>query len=205
MKAWQRRALAAVLIAALGLTGCQSKTNSPAQGGQGQPAAMEGTRGIVTVVSDSSITVAVMPAGQGGFGGPQGSARPDRARGSARPDRSARPDGQSGGLAPGGQVDTSGWEQKTFAIDGQTKITQMTRGNGNDNSAGTQALTVADLKTGESVRITERSGSVGTADTVSVMGSWGGGQGGPPDGGPGEQGPDARSGATPRATANDKI
>ncbi len=199
MKAWQRSALAAVLITALGLTGCQSKTDSPAQGSQGQPAAMEGTMGIVTAVSDTSIVVAVMPTGQGGLGGLRGSARPDRVRGSARPDPSARPNGQGEGFAPGGQVDTSGWEQKTFAIDGQTKITRMTRSNGNGNSAGAQALTTADLKAGDSVRITERSGSAGTADTISVMGGFG--EGGPPDGSPGDQGPDARSGATPDTTS----
>ncbi len=199
MKAWQRSALAAVLIAALGLAGCQSKTDNPAQGGQGQFPAMEGTMGIVTAVSDTSITVAIMPAGQGGFGGPQGSARPDRARGSGRPDPSARPDGQGGGFAPGGQMDTSSWEQKTFAIDNKTKITRMTRGSGNGDSAGAQALAAADIKTGDSVRITERSGSAGIADTISVMGGFG--QGGPPDGEPGDWGPDARSGATPVTTS----
>ena len=187
MKAWQRMALAAALIAALGLAGCQSKASANTQGnaqgnGQGQPTAIDGTMGIVTAISDNS-----MPQGQGfGQGGPQGTGRPQGGpQNSAQPDQGQAPGGPDS--TSGATVDTSGWEQKTYAIDSSTKITKMSRANGDSNSAQSTAIKASDIKSGESVRITERSGQTGTADTISVMGAFGrgNGQGNPGNGGQG--------------------
>lgn len=204
MKVWQRIALAAVLVAALGLSGCQSTPKSTAQSDQadgqqqdqGQPPTMQGVTGIVTDISDTSITIAVMPEGQGfgGQNGARGSARPDggpngSARPDSRPDSSAQPDQrQQPDESSSPAIDTSNWEKKTFTIDSSTKITQMSRGNGNDASSQSTSLKASDIKTGESVNITERSAKAGAADAITVMGRGGfGGQGGRGDqGNPGE-------------------
>jgi hypothetical protein len=192
MKVWQRVAAALTLVAALGLAGCQSKSNANAQGngsdGQGQFPQIQGTMGIVTDISDSSITIAVMPQGQGfgGQGGNRAQGGTNRARGSGSPQRTAPADnGQNGDAAARPTMDTSSWEKKTFTIDSSTKITQMSRGNGSSGQSAT--LKASDITTGESVAIAERSGKTGTADTINVMGAMGrggfdGGQGAGPDG-----------------------
>jgi hypothetical protein len=154
-------ALAALLVLA---TGCGKAAQPGGDGARGPGAqdGFEGTMGFITGVTDSSITVAVMPQGNGGqrpdgSGAPGGSGMP---QGSGAPRSSASP----GGQRPEGSttIDTSSWEKKTFTIDSSTKITE-----GQGDSAKT--LTAADLKAGDSVRITERDGAAGTADTISLM------------------------------------
>lgn len=153
-----------------------------AQSGAGQsaqaPAAQSGTMGVITDVSGSSIIVAVMPQGNGAPQQPQGSGQP---QGTGQPPQGGQPGG-SGTQQP--QMDTSGWEKKTFKIDASTKIVQ-------GGSGGEAALKVSDLKSGENVAVTERSGASGTAGQIMVMQF---GQGGP-------RGPGGQGGPAPQFTS----
>lgn len=182
--------ISAILAMALfSAAGCKAANTQSNQGGSGQgpsgalPAGMSGTRGVITQVSGTSVTIAVMPQGTGGNGGqmPSGSGGPNGTlpanggpQGSGGPDRSAMP---GASMSP---IDTSSWEKQTFTIDGSTKITQ---GQAPGSNAGSTALKASDLKTGDSVVIAERSGKAGVADEITVMqgmGGFGGGPGGAP-------------------------
>ena len=158
--------LSACLLAA----GCSqvapSQGNRQNQAGAG-PAGGSGTMGIITEVSETSVTIALMPSGQMGQrpGGQQPQGTPPAEAGQ-KPDGTPPPDGAkqqpNGSMPPMNAPDTANWEKKTYAIDDKTAITQ---GQGGES----KALTAADLKTGDSVMVTERSGKAGTADSVTVM------------------------------------
>lgn len=170
--------LAAALTLAAGC-GKADPGGSAAPGSSARPqGTMSGAMGVVTQVGADSITIAVMPQGMGGNGG-------QMSGGSGLPDRNGAPRG-SGGPAPTGgmpgpegsmpAMDTSGWQTQTYRIDDKTKITQGAM-QGQD---GGQALTAADLKAGDSVVITERSGTAAvTADQITVTQGMGGMPGGP--------------------------
>lgn len=164
---------ALVLLAA----GC-GKANTSGTASVQAPAATPGTMGIITQIGSDSITLAVMPQGAGPQGGQPGGGAPQV---------SGAPQGGNGAQQP--QMDTSGWEKKSYKIDSGTQIVQ-------GGSNGGAALKLSDLKTGESVAVTERSGAAGTAGQITVMQF---GQGGP--GGPGGQGAPLGSAPAPRATS----
>jgi hypothetical protein len=161
LKLCKQIVLGSAVLAVLFSAGCkaapaaQSSQSNTGQGQAGQAPGGMGTQGIVTQIDGSAITIAVMPAGLGQQAGDRGQP----------PTGSASP----GATAPAaiGAPDTSSWQKTTYTIDGKTKIAQGQMP-GSD-TAQAQALTAADLKTGDNVSITVRAGQSGVADQVTVM------------------------------------
>lgn len=170
--------------------GCGKANSGSAASGQSAQASA-GTMGVITQISGNSITIAMMPNGGSNGNQPQASGAPQGGQGPG----GQNPGGQAG--SPPGAMpaqDTSSWQKETFVIDSSTKIVQGRMPG--STSTQSSSLTVSDLKTGESVSVTGRSGTSGnTADQITVMQGMGGM--------PGVQGGPAGSGApAPQPTAN---
>lgn len=175
MKSLRRVALGMAVLAAMTAAGCGKAGNTQQSGANNRQNSQNrqnmldmGTRGIITEVGTDSVTIAVMPTDSMQGGGmdrqPSGSGAPDKPSGTP-------PSGD--GKAPSATMDTSNWEKKTYKVDSNTKINQLSM----DSSSGSTALKLSDLKAGDNVGIQESSTS-GTAGTITVMQGMPGGPGG---------------------------
>jgi len=182
MKSMKKLSLIAAILTALFLlsAGCAATTtpkNSQNVPGGALPSGTGGTQGIITEVSTTSITIAVIPAGTTPQGGdrnmPQGTAPQGTAPQGTAPQGAAPQGAQS--------FDTSSWQKMTFSIDGSTKIVQG-QAPGASGGAKASTLKASDLKVGGSVTITAQSGQADAADQITVMQGMGGIPGGGPQG-----------------------
>ena len=129
-----------------------------------------GTFSIITEIKDNTLTVAMMPADAS----PQGTNQPTRPSGTGTMPQGSMPNVPFSPNSNG--LDTSNWQKTTWTVDDKTTIVQGQFGG--SNTAATNAMKLADLKVGDSVMITERTGQTNVADQITVMQGFGNAQGG---------------------------